>query len=168
MATAFNDALDFGNVKNSTFPLEKNIFQGFVTGKNNIVLNGGYPGTINNEKDYFLLAGSNGNTKISIYVLKIQECEGVAIYLILTSGDEYKSLEEIFKLFLEGKYLIGTLEYYFKNQYENGFITNIKSFDEDEYSEIKLHYTKPRSHPGNCAWRTLKWDLFADFVPINE
>ena len=30
-------------------------------------------------------------------------------------------------------------------------------------SEIKLHYTKPRNHPGICARRTLKWDLFADF-----
>jgi len=157
-------------IKTNTFNFKENIMKGYITAHNNIglVQDDGMVEKSKDPTDFFLLAGSNGNTKITTNVLKFQECESVAIYLILTSGDEYKSLEEIFKLFLEGKYLIGTSDYYFKNQYENSFITNIKSFDEDEHSEIKLHYTKPRYHPGNCAWRTLKWDLFADFVPINE
>jgi len=148
----------------------EDIKKGYITAQNNIVLvqDDGTVEKPKDPKDFFLLAGSDGNTKITATVLKIQECDAVAIYLILTSGDEFKSLEEIFKLFLEGKYLIGTSEYYFENHYENGFITNIKSFDEDDHSEIKLHYTKPRSYAGNCAWRTIKWDLFADFVPKNE
>jgi hypothetical protein len=32
-----------------------------------------------------------------------------------------------------------------------------------------LHYTYPRSKPGNVAWRSIKWDLFSEMVnEMNE
>ena len=170
-----DNEIEFGNVKNSSFPLKKYIYQGFATQKNNIILNftGSPPGEIK-DKDCFLLAGSDGKTKICVYVLKIQECgTGGSIYLVLTGGDETKTKEEIYKHFLEGNYLIGTV-----NSFTDPYlIFNIKSYndinennEDDDYSEIKLHYTKPRSYTDengdklNRAWRTITWDLFDEFV----
>lgn len=176
MATEFNDEFGYGNVKKSSFPLERDIYQGFVTGKNNIILNftGKPPGEIKDKEDCVLLAGSDGKKKISVYVLKIQECgSGGSIYLVLTGGDETKTKEEIYKNFLEGNYLIGNFNYF----YDPYLIFNIKSYndinenDKDaDYSEIKLHYTKPRNYTDenrdkiNHAWRTITWDLFDEFV----
>ena len=99
MATEFNYelGLGYGNVKNSSFPLERNIYQGCCTQKNTIILNftGIPPGEIKDKEDCFLLAGSDGKTKISVNVLKIQECSsGGSIYLVLTGGDETKTKEE--------------------------------------------------------------------------
>ena len=37
--------------------------------------------------------------------------------------------------------------------------------DSIENDEILLHYTKLRSNYLNVAWRTIKWDLFKDYVP---
>ena len=174
MATEFNN--EFGYGKQSSFPLERDIYQGFVTRKNNIILNitGNPPGEIKDNEDCFMLAGSDGKTKISVNVLKIQECEsGGSIYLVLNGGDEYKTKKEIYKHFLEGKYLIGNFNW-FSDPY---LIFNIKSYndinendEDDDYSEIKLHYTKPRSYTDakgdkiNQAWRTITWDLFDEFV----
>jgi len=176
MATEFNNEFGYGNVKNSSFPLERDIYQGFVTRKNNIILNftGNPPGEIKDKKDCVLLAGSDGKTKISVYVLKIQECSsGSSIYLVLTGGDETKTKEEIYKHFLEGKYLIGNFNWFS----DPSLIFNIKSYndinvnDKDaDYSEIKLHYTQPRTYTDengdkiNQAWRTITWDLFDEFV----
>jgi len=176
MATEFNNEFGYGNVKNSSFPLERDIYQGFVTRKNNIILNftGNPPGVIKDKKDCVLLAGSDGKTKISVYVLKIQECSsGSSIYLVLTGGDETKTKEEIYKHFLEGKYLIGNFNWFS----DPSLIFNIKSYndinvnDKDaDYSEIKLHYTQPRTYTDengdkiNQAWRTITWDLFDEFV----
>ena len=180
MATEFNyeSGLGYGNVKNSSFPLERYIYQGSCTRKNTIILNftgiptGNPTGEI--KKDYVLLAESDGKTKISVNVLKIQECgSGGSIYLVLTGGDESKTKKEIYKHFLEGNYLIGTV-----NSFTDPcLIFNIKSYndinvnDKDaDYSEIKLHYTKPRSYTDangdkiNQAWRTITWDLFDEFV----
>jgi hypothetical protein len=178
MATEFNYelGLGYGNVKNSSFPLERNIYQGCCTQKNTIILNftGIPPGEIKDKEDCFLLAGSDGKTKISVNVLKIQECSsGGSIYLVLTGGDETKTKEEIYKHFLEGKYLIGNFNWFS----DPHLIFNIKSYndinvnDEDsDYSEIKLHYTQPRNYTDengdkiNHAWRTITWDLFDEFV----
>ena len=178
MATEFNYELGlgygYGNVKNSSFPLEKNIFQGYTTGKNTIILHFTGSSTEEDKEDCFLLAGSDDKTKISVNVLKIQECgTGSSIYLVLTGGDESKTKKEIYKHFLEGNYLIGTV-----NSFTDPYlIFNIKSYndinvnDEDaDYSEIKLHYTKSRSYTDengdkiNQAWRTITWDLFDEFV----
>tara|TARA_Y100000389_G_C17450686_1_gene514575 strand:- start:50 stop:604 length:555 start_codon:yes stop_codon:yes gene_type:complete len=173
-----DNEIEFGNGINSSFPLEKHILQGYTTGENTIILNftgiptGNPTGEI--KKDYVLLAGSDDKTKISVNVLKIQECgTGGSIYLVLTGGDETKTKEEIYKHFLEGIYLIGTV-----NSFTDPYlIFNIKSYndinennEDDDYSEIKLHYTKPRNYTDengdkiNCAWRTITWDLFDEFV----
>jgi hypothetical protein len=179
MATEFNNEFGYGNVKNSSFPLERDIYQGFVTRKNNIILKitGNPPGEIKDNEDCFMLAGSDGKTKISVYVLKIQECgTGGSIYLVLNGGDEYKTKKEIYKNFLKGKYLIGNFNWFT----DPCLIFNIKSYndinvnDEDaDYSEIKLHYTQPRTYTDengdqiNQAWRTITWDLFDEFVVKN-
>jgi len=176
MATEFNNEFGYGNVKNSSYPLERDIYQGFVTRKNNIILNftGNPPGEIKDNEDCFMLAGSDGKTKISVYVLKIQECSsGGSIYLVLSGGDEYKTKPEIYKNFLKGKYLIGTFNWFT----DPCLIFNIKSYNDinvnneyADYSEIKLHYTQPHNYTDengdkiNHAWRTITWDLFDEFV----
>jgi hypothetical protein len=43
-------------------------------------------------------------------------------------------------------------------------ITDITPYDVDENSEIRLHYTYPRSYAGNVAWRSMNWDLFKENV----
>jgi len=43
-------------------------------------------------------------------------------------------------------------------------IKEITSYTNEENSEIILHYTYPRSKPGNVAWRSIKWDLFSEMV----
>ena len=48
-------------------------------------------------------------------------------------------------------------------------ITNIQSYFSEEQSEIRLHYSYPRSYAGNVAWRSIKWDLFKPLVDeMNE
>ena len=175
MAKEFNNEFGYGNVKNSSFPLKRDIYQGFVTQKNNIILNfTDNPPRDKDNEDCVLLDGSDCKTKISVYVLKIQECgSGGSIYLVLNGGDETKTKDKIYKHFLEGNYLIGTV-----NSFTDPYlIFNIKSYndineydEDDDYSELKLHYTKPRSYTDangdkiNQAWRTITWDLFDEFV----
>jgi len=176
-----DNEIEFGNGINSSFPLEKHILQGYTTGENTIILNftdiptGNPTGEI--KKDYVLLAESDGKTKISVNVLKIQECSsGGSIYLVLTGGDETKTKEEIYKNFLKGNYLIGNFNWFT----DPHLIFNIKSYNDinennenDDYSEIKLHYTKPRTYTDkdgdkvNNSWRTITWDLFDKFVNKN-
>ena len=172
----YDNEKKLGNDEFLTFPLERDICQGYVTQKNTIKLNstGSPPGEKKDKEDCFLLAGSDDKTKISVYVLKIQECSsGGSIYLVLSGGDETKTKEEIYKNFLKGNYLIGNFNW-FSDPY---LIFNIKSYndinendEDDDYSEIKLHYTKPRSYTDengdkiNQAWRTITWDLFDEFV----
>jgi hypothetical protein len=43
-------------------------------------------------------------------------------------------------------------------------IRDVKSYNSEENNELKLHYTYPRSYAGNVAWRSIKWDLFKQFV----
>ena len=172
----YDNEIKLGNVKNSSFPLERDICQGSVTRKNTIILNstGSLPGEKKDKEDCFLLAGSDGKTKISVNVLKIQECSsGGSIYLVLTGGDETKTKDEIYKNFLKGNYLIGNFNWFS----DPCLIFNIKSYNDinendkdDDYSEIKLHYTQSRSYTDengdkiNQAWRTITWDLFDEFV----
>ena len=48
-------------------------------------------------------------------------------------------------------------------------IKEITSYTNEENSEIIMHYTYPRSKPGNVAWRSIKWDLFREMVDeMNE
>jgi hypothetical protein len=47
--------------------------------------------------------------------------------------------------------------------------TDITAYTNEDNNEIILHYTYPRSKPGNVAWRSIKWDLFAQKVDeMNE
>lgn len=171
------------NIKNSNdttknIPLEQYIFKGYLTKNNNIVLknntkNNSKNNTKNDTKlennDCILLTGSDDNTKISIHVLKIQECgTGGSIYLVLNDGDETKTKKEIYTSFIEGKYLLGNFNYF----HNPDLIFDIKPFDDEENYEIKLHYTKPRNYKNengdkvNFAWRSITWDLFDEFTNI--
>ena len=48
-------------------------------------------------------------------------------------------------------------------------IKEITSYISEENSEIVMHYSYPRTKPGNVAWRSVKWDLFSQMVnEINE
>ena len=103
-----------------------------------------------------------------ISILNFQTFEGGELYLIYDNcpkidRNKYYTINEIYSNFINGKYLIGTLHYYYKNNYKNGIIDDVSSIYDQSNSEIKLHYTKSRNEPGNVAWKTIKWDLFADF-----
>jgi hypothetical protein len=151
-----------------TMSLKEHIFKGYITKNNNIVLK---DAPTLESNDCILLAGSHGNTKLSVSVLKIQECDsGGSIYLVLGDGDETKTKEELYNSFLKGTYLIGNFNYF----HNPDLIFDIKSFDDNDNSEIKLHYTKPRHYKNengekvNCAWRTMTWDLFDEFLLKDE
>jgi len=45
-------------------------------------------------------------------------------------------------------------------------VSDIKCYNAEENSEIVLHYNYPRSYAGNVAWRSIKWDLFKQFVEV--
>jgi hypothetical protein len=163
-----------------TMSLKEHIFKGYLTKNNNIVLKNDTKNenkdetkdeTKHENNDSILLSGSDGNTKISVFVLKIQEYgTGGSIYLILNDGDEIKTKTELYNSFLEGNNLIGNFNYF----HNPDLIFDIKPFDNDDYSEIKLHYTKPRHYKNkngekvNCAWRSITWDLFDEFLVKDE
>jgi len=109
---------------------------------------------------------------MTVDALKNQEGgNGGNVWILLTSEDDKtNSIQELFSKFLDGKFLLG-----FSNDFINPYlITGISRFDDKENSEIKLHYTQTRNHvdehgaKDNCAWRTITWDLFDEFVPKNE
>jgi hypothetical protein len=48
-------------------------------------------------------------------------------------------------------------------------ISEIKPYTDEVNSEIRLHYTEPKTTKGNVAWRSINWDLFGRIVDeINE
>jgi hypothetical protein len=70
----------------------------------------------------------------------------------------------LLKLLLLGHFDIGVMRI---GNY--GIINDIKSYNDDENSEIRLHYTEPKTTRGNVAWRSIKWDLFGRIVDeMNE
>ena len=134
--------------------------------ENKIIIDDMYPEDIDNNT---LLMGCN-KKPFEISVLNFQTFEGGEVYLIddnwtkiVLSKSYTKS--EIYNNFINGKYLIGTLKYYHKNNYKNGIIDDVSAYYDEANSEIRLHYTEPRNKSGNVAWRTINWDLFYDFVP---
>ena len=139
---------------------------GYVTKKGDILLEK------NSEYNDILLIDSN-NKPSEVYILNFQTFEGGEAYLISNTSDNITNINinkgyticEIFNTFMKGDYLIGTLHYYYKNNYKNGIITDVSLFNDDSNSEIRLHYTKNKNYYGNVAWRTIKWDLFEEFVP---
>ena len=48
-------------------------------------------------------------------------------------------------------------------------ITEITPYSDEANSEINMHYMYPITEPGNVAWRSINWDLFAPLVDkMNE
>jgi hypothetical protein len=48
-------------------------------------------------------------------------------------------------------------------------IKDVTLYSDDANSEINKHYMELRGEPGNVAWRSIHWDLFAQFVDdMNE
>ena len=139
---------------------------GYVTKKGNIFLEK------TSEDNDTLLIDSN-NKLCEVYILNFQTFEGGESYLISNPSDNITNIDinkgytirEIFNNFMNGYYSIGILHCYYKNNNKNGIITDISTFNDDSNSELRLHYTKNKNYYGNVAWRTIKWDLFEDFVP---
>jgi len=109
------------------------------------------------------------NKPLEMYILNFQSVEGCELYLIadksqINISNNY-TITYIFENFMNGKYLIGTLHYYYKNNYKNGIITDISVLEDEPNNELILHYTHNKDTHNNVAWRTIKWDLFAEFVP---
>jgi hypothetical protein len=70
----------------------------------------------------------------------------------------------LFKLLLLGHFDIGIARI---GSYH--LIKDLKPYSDAENNEIDFHYMVPRIHPGNVAWRSILWDLFAPFVDhIND
>ena len=113
----------------------------------------------------------NDNKPFEVYLLNFQTFEGGEAYLVDISNiskidiNKGYTINEIFNNFIRGDYFIGILHYYYKNNYENGIITDVSTFDDKNNDEIRLHYTKDRSCEGNIAWRNMTWDLFEECVP---
>jgi hypothetical protein len=125
----------------------------------------------NIENDNYTILLDRHNRPFEMYILQFQSCEGADCYLV---SNKYNlqidinkgyTLKQLFDNFINGNYLIGTVQYYYKDHYKNGIIDTVSSYDDDINDEIRLHYTQLRSYEGNNAWRTINWDLFADLVP---
>lgn len=102
-------------------------------------------------------------------ILHFQSAEGADIYIIANmiqnniDINKGYTLDEIFTNFINNKFHIGTIQHY--NNKEQYIIKNIKTLEDDDNSEIKLHYTTSKKDPNNIAWRTITWDLFEEYVP---
>ena len=145
---------------------------GYITKSGNILLENKnliddeYP---EDNNDNILLIGSHKKA-FEISILNFQTIEGGEVYLIDNNWtkiglNKSYTISEIYNNFINGQYFIGTLKYYYKNNYKNGIIDDVTEFYDEANSEIRLHYTQLRSYEGNVAWRTITWDLFAEFVP---
>jgi len=131
-------------------------------------------GYLNDENNIHILAY---NTKIENTfnnnqykpILHFQSAEGADIYIIANmiqnniDINKGYTLDEIFTNFINNKFHIGTIQHY--NNKEQYIIKNIKTLEDDDNSEIKLHYTASKKDPNNIAWRSITWDLFEEYVP---
>jgi hypothetical protein len=72
----------------------------------------------------------------------------------------------LFKLLLLGHFDIGIARlgsYHLLKEHD------ITLYSDEANSDINMHYMELRSKPGNVAWRSINWDLFAHFVDdMNE
>ena len=93
------------------------------------------------------------------YVCHIQTVECARIYAISERPLRDIALQDLFTMIQKGKFKFGVT--YINN---SNIITAINDFQHEDNTEILLHYTQPRSFPGNVAWRSIHWDLFADFI----
>ena len=159
-----NILLDNQNIEDSEYTDDDYINDEYIVNNNDCF-----------DYDTILRVDSN-NKPIVVYILNFQTFEGGEAYLISNNNDTTDNItnidinkgytiNEIFNNFMKGNYFIGILHYYYKTYYRNGIITNVSSFDDDSNDEIRLHYTQDKSYEGNCAWRTITWDLFEEFVP---
>ena len=154
---------------------------GYVTKKGDILLEKNNEDSKHSEhsehsedsEDNNILLSDSNNKPFKVYIMNFQTFEGGEAYLIANTNDTITNIDinkgytinEIFNNFMKGNYFIGILHYYYKDNYKNGIITDITTFDDDSNDEIRLHYTKNKKYYGNVAWRSMNWDLFEDFVP---
>jgi hypothetical protein len=143
---------------------------GYLTKKGNILLENKKI-LDNDDNDDNVILQDRHNRPFEMYILNFQTFEGGELYLISDKSqidiNKGYTIKYIFENFINGHYLIGTLQAYYKNNYNytNGIIDNISTYNSDNNSEIILHYTKTKDYDGNVAWRTIHWDLFEEFVP---
>jgi hypothetical protein len=96
------------------------------------------------------------------YVFHFQTVDCAKIYAINSNPTEIiMSKYHLYQNLIKGIYDIGIV-------YINNFntITNIKSYNDADCDEIRLHYTESRSNTNNIAWRSINWDLFEDIIKI--
>ena len=99
---------------------------------------------------------------VTTLVAHIQTVDCVRVYIVLNKTYNSKETiqactkDEILAKVKAGEFDIGTA-----NITDLDNILHIWSFDSPINDEIKLHYTQPRDYPGNIAWRSIKWDVFA-------
>lgn len=110
------------------------------------------------------------NLAVKTAVMHFQTADTVKIYAVLNNtynwvtGINNYSKAEILEKLKQGEFYIGTIGL----GDPSNLIRRILSYEHDDNSEIHLHYTKPRGYPGNVAWRSINWDLFAEFVSQKE
>jgi hypothetical protein len=121
-------------------------------------------------------------------IMHIQRVEHADVYIIANMKNNYNTLDitditninnrfidinksynltELFHKLKNGDFSIGTIQDYNTNRNRDNqyIITDINDYYDDNNSELILHYTTLKTYPDNCAWRTITWDLFADYVP---
>jgi len=164
------------NYNGNRWKTEIELFQfkiGYVTKKGDILLekNSEDSKDSKDSKDNDILLIDSNNKPFEVYIMNFQTFEGGEAYLIdidnttIIDINKGYTINEIFNNFMKGNYFIGILHHYCKDNYKNGIITDITTFDDDSNDEIRLHYTKNKKYYGNVAWRSMNWDLFEEFVP---
>ena len=122
-----------------------------------------------NDADFIKKQCELGKFKMAFH---IQTVTAAAVYAIFNndqwsnSYDLYNYIclnrnteKELYNLLIEGKFDIGVARL---GSYH--IIKEIKPYSHDDYDEIRLHYTEPRTTEGNVAWRSINYDTFKDFV----
>ena len=122
------------------------------------------------DNDDNILVLDEFNRPLEMYFLHFQSVEGCEIYLIADKSQiditNNYTIKYIFDNFINNMYLVGAVHYYYKNNYKNGIISDISALDDEPNNELILHYTHNKDTHNNVAWRTIKWDLFSEFVPM--
>lgn len=105
-----------------------------------------------------------------IYVCHLQTVDCAIIYAIAEQDPGHLSNGAFLKMLQNGDFKIGVKRLNDINDISDEdeksyhIIYDITSYMAEENSELRLHYTQPRSYPGNIAWRSIHWDLLAELV----
>jgi hypothetical protein len=111
---------------------------------------------------------TNKTTPLTNYICNIQSVNGALVYAVVNHTTAWYDPSEKYTVTCILSHLIkGHLDIGYISTYISTFSTNqlkvikhICPFDHEDYTELRLHYTTPRSNPQNCAWRSINWDLF--------